>query len=658
MSKNLSKASIFLNLSYTPSKLFLLLVICSLVFTSLQAQDGRHWLSAGQNLSNTRHAANENKISAGNAGNLAKKWVFTTAGDVSATPAVDGQSVYFPDWAGYLYKVDAATGALQWKKEIKGYTGQTSGLARATPAISGNTLVIGAQLGNPTIGGHVLGINKNTGALLWKTKVDDHPAAIVTQSAVIHGNKAYVGVASMEEAFAANPFYPCCSFRGSLVCLDITTGQIVWKTYMVPNTPAATGDKAFSGNAVWGSTPVIDVKRNSVYITTGNNYTVPQAVLDCNVPGKTPAEVRACVMAVPGSAENLFDAIVSLDLNTGAIKWARSVIPFDAWTVACFFDGPNCPENAGPDYDFGQGAALFTVGTGANKRELLGAGQKSGIYWAVDPATGAEVWKTQVGPGGTLGGLQWGSAVDGNRIYTAIANNGFTEHTMTKGPGAGQKVKGGFWAALDAATGAVIWEYAATNPPTAGFFGPPGSVAVNTGMVTSANGVVFAGAMDAEGTMYAINAATGEKLWSFLSGGSISSGAAVVNGTVYWGSGYTNFGLGTPNNKLYAFHLPEENAITSRPKSIESLPAEGATGRGAISVYPSPAKDKMKVVSNDNSNIRSIQLFDLSGKLVKEIRPSGSPTYNLDLSALPAGTYMVYVSTTTMNKSAKLVLVH
>jgi polyvinyl alcohol dehydrogenase (cytochrome) len=57
--------------------------------------------------------------------------------------------------------------------------------------------------------------------------------------------------------------------------------------------------------------------------------------------------------------------------------------------------------------------------------------------------------------------------------------------------------------------------------------------------------------------MYALNAATGDVLWTFASGGSCLSGAAISQGHVFWGSGYSNFGLGAPNNKLYAFSLPK-----------------------------------------------------------------------------------------------------
>ena len=170
---------------------------------------------------------------------------------------------------------------------------------------------------------------------------------------------------------------------------------------------------------MWGSAPGVDPSRNQLYIATGNNYSIPP-------------EAQACVAAANGdpiltpqciSPEDHFDSIMAMDLKTCAVKWATRAIAFDAWTVDCirfFGDGDNCPEPAGPDYDFGQAPALFSVGKG---KQLVAAGQKSGQYWALDPATGQVQWVTQAGPGGTAGGLQWGSAVDGQRVYTANANS-------------------------------------------------------------------------------------------------------------------------------------------------------------------------------------------------------------------------------------------
>ena len=66
---------------------------------------------------------------------------------------------------------------------------------------------------------------------------------------------------------------PCCVSRGSVVAVDVKTGKIKWQTYMVPDNGGKTG--GYSGGGVWDSTPVIDPTRHSVYVGTGNNYSVP-----------------------------------------------------------------------------------------------------------------------------------------------------------------------------------------------------------------------------------------------------------------------------------------------------------------------------------------------------------------------------------------------
>lgn len=493
---------------------------------------GGLWTSAGQDLGNTRHQATESKISPSTVEKLDVKWVFNTDGDVSATPAVDGDTVYAPDWAGNLYALDRKTGAPRWVVSISAVTGVPADKARATPVVAQGKVIVGTQ-GPFGGGGQMIAFDKDTGAQLWATQLDSHPAAIVTQSATVHGGRVFVGVASQEEALAAvAPGYPCCSFRGSMLALDIDTGAILWKTTMAP--------EGFSGNAIWGSAPAVDAKRGQVYVATGNNYSVPQSVLDCvTAAGDDPAAQAACL-----PADNHFDSVLALDIATGAIRWATRALPYDAWTVDCIpfvGDGSNCPEPAGPDYDFGQAPALYTARGGDGKKvELVGAGQKSGQYWALNPDSGQVVWVTQAGPGGTAGGLQWGSAVDGQRVYTANANSNRVPWTLPSGA----ETLEGVWSALDASTGELLWQL---SPPNGGSASGPATVA---------NGVMFGCTLDALGHMYALNAATGQVLWSFASGGSCLSGAAISRGEVFWGSGYGNVGFGTPNNRLYAFTLP------------------------------------------------------------------------------------------------------
>lgn len=507
------------------------------LFPAGAAPGGANWTNAGGDFRNTRSQPSESRLTVGNVGGLVKKWEFATGGDVSATPAVADGHVYAPDWAGNLYSLNAKTGAQEWVASIAAASGVPFDKVRSTPAVTDSLVIVGTQGsifvpgGGP--GGQVMAFSRATGQLVWRTQADPHFAAIITQSPTVFDGRVYVGVASLEEALAAFvPGYQL-SFRGSMLSLDLATGSIVWQTYMAPT--------GYTGNAIWGSSPAIDTKRNQVLIATGNNYSVPQSVLDCvTAAGDDGTAQAACL-----PADDHFDSIMALDMTTGAVKWATRAIPYDAWTVDCIpfvGDGDLCPDPAGPDYDFGQAPALFTIkATGGKALDVVGAGQKSGQYWVLDAATGAVRWVTQAGPGGTAGGLQWGSAVDGNRVYTADANSNLVPWTL---PGGGTTTDG-VWTGLDANTGQILWE---TTPPHGGGASGP---------VTTANGIVFGCSLDAQGYMYALNGATGQVLWEFASGGSCLSGAAISNGTLYWGSGYSNFGFGTPNNKVYAFGLPK-----------------------------------------------------------------------------------------------------
>ena len=531
--------------------------------TAAAAQQSGLWTVSGHDSRNTRYQSEETRIGVANAPQLGVRWSVPTDGDVSATPAVDGQTTYFPDWAGLIYAVDRKTGALQWKVKVEDITGVPpsdgmggpGGVVRVTPAIAGNLLIMGDQGGRVGQGAKVFALDRKTGKQLWSTQIQGNGAdpgdtsfgaqfAIVTQSAVVDDTNpevAYVSTASWEEAMAAFiPGYMCCTFRGSVVALNTKTGQILWRTYMVPNVAG------YSGNGVWGSTAAIDRARNALYVTTGNNYSVPASVAACVEAAATPEAKRACL-----AADNYFDAIVALDLTSGQVKWATLSLPYDAWNVNCLISpfGNPCPEPDGPDYDFGQGPIRFSARINGQARDLVGAGQKSGIFWALDPDTGAVVWSTQVGPGGEMGGLQWGSASDGNRIYTVVNNSRGTAWTPA---GHSTPTTMGAWSALDPATGAILWQ---TPTPNAipGLGGAVGAVSV-------ANGVVYGCSF--AGTWAALHAATGATLWSQNSpnGEACAAGASISRGLVYWGTGYNQIMfLPVRPSALYAFGLPGDH---------------------------------------------------------------------------------------------------
>ena len=526
---------------------------------------GANWPAAGKDLRNTRNAGSESKLGPKTAAQLAAKWTYSADGDVTATPAVEGDFLYFPDTVGFLHKVNRKTGALVWKFPISKYTGIARDWARATPAIAGNVLILGNQNGkNLEIfgqlpvpqGAKVFGVDKNTGNLLWMTQVDSTTRSMVTTSAIVAKGTAYLGVASNEELVAGlvtkapNPFAPQFgnwqwTFRGNVVALDVKTGALKWKTYTVP--------EGYYGGSVWSSTPTVDLKRNQLYITTGDNFAIPDTALACAVANKAAGRDLLPCMA----ADDHFDSIVAMDLDTGKIKWGKRGLDYDNWNVGCglfvpgftFPPNDNCPNPKGPDWDFAQGAILM----GDDDDAVVGAGQKSGMFWAFKASNGALAWKTQVAPGGLTGGLQWGSAYDGERIYVAASNAG---PILGVGQDAqpwtlkdGSTTTSGGWAALDAKTGKVLWT---TKDPFGGR--AEGPVSVVNGVVLGCN-LEYNPANPALGAGHyvALNGKTGRMLWNSPTTGSCVAGAAIVGSTVYWGNGA---GRGTTPNAVYSFGLP------------------------------------------------------------------------------------------------------
>jgi polyvinyl alcohol dehydrogenase (cytochrome) len=401
---------------------------------------------------------------------------------------------------------------------------------------------------------NVLAFNRRTGALVWKTAVDEHAYSMITSNPVIAGSRIVVGVSSSEEDAAQSSDYHCCSFRGSVVSLNAATGRILWKFWTVPpnptdkrcgvydNTSETFAGCVDSGNAVW-NTPAIDVRKNTAYFGTGNNYTVTDAEFDCAKKAKAAGTSDDnCT-----NPDNRIESIIALDLTTGRLKWAKKLGGFDAWNYQCIFNpgATWCPGPYGTDYDFGSNTNLFSATIHGARHDIVGIGQKSGIYWALDANTGEVIWNTLVGPGSFLGGIEWGTATDGKRVYAGNGNLNKTVHTLQP---SGASHDGGSWTAMDPATGKIIWQ-----TPSKGVQ-PNGAL----GAVTVANDVVFGGAVSPSGdNMFAMDAATGTPLWSFAAGGSVNGGPAVVDGTVYWGAGYEHMsavGM-TGAKKLYAFSL-------------------------------------------------------------------------------------------------------
>jgi len=445
---------------------------------------------------------------------LKLKWAFGFEGDniVFAQPSVIGNNLFVGSASGKVRAMDARTGCTHW-------TFQAESAVRPAIAIvpvgKTHALLFGDRAGT------FYSLQSETGRVLWKKQVDDHAGARVTGSAVVHEGVIYIPVASGEETLARRDGYACCTFRGSVVALRVVDGSQVWKTYMISEAARKTGEGwGPSGAGIW-SAPTLDAKRGRLYVGTGNNYSEP--------------------------ATDTSDAIVAVDLKTGKIAWARQTRPGDILNGNCQAK-ENCP---GPDYDFGASPILANVDGG---RQLVLAGQKSGIVYALDPdKDGQIVWEARVGKGGVNGGVQWGMASDGKNLYAA------TSDVVRRGAAGYDPKQGGGLTALRIADGKQVW-YAA--PPACG--DKMGCSPAQSAAVTVIPGVVFSGSLD--GHLRAFSSEDGKVLWDFdtvrdfatvngvkANGGGVDGpGAVVASGMVFVGSGYQRTG-GMGGNVLLAF---------------------------------------------------------------------------------------------------------
>ncbi|KAK8996032.1 hypothetical protein V6N11_076282 [Hibiscus sabdariffa] len=522
---------------------FLLLLCLVSLLVSTPSADSTDWLSHGGNILNRRFADKENKISPETVSNLRLKWKFDAGKDITATPSVSNGAVYFPSWDGYLYAVKESDGSLIWKQNLQQLTGiNSTGVisnvsvtaSRTTPAVADDLLIIG--ISGPA---SIVAVKRSNGDFVWSTLLDENPSGSITMSGTYYDGNFYVGTSSQEEALSIEE---CCIFRGSFVKLNAKTGKILWQTFMLPDNFGSRGQ--YAGAAIWGSSPSIDVSRNLVYIATGNLYSAPQNITDCQERQNNQTQVPPTHSDECMEPDNHSDSFLALDLDTGNIKWFHQLGGYDVWLFACNnLSVPDCPPGPNPDADFGEAPMMLSIDVNGTQKDIVVAVQKSGFAWALDRDNGNIIWSTEAGPGGISGGGTWGAATDEERVYTNIVNSDGKNFTLK--PSTRNTTAGG-WVTMDAKTGQILWSIGDPSNGTA------------SGPVTVANGVLFGGSTYKEGPIYAMDAKSGEILWSYNTGATVFGGMSVSDGCIFIGHGYrVSFGVLSPNytagNSLFAF---------------------------------------------------------------------------------------------------------
>ncbi len=503
--------------------------------TIKQPTTSASWSNWGAGLANTRfQPAKEAGIEARDVPRLTLKWAFAfpDTSTMRSQPAVSGGRVFAGGQDGSVFALDTATGCVYWSTVVQSQvrSGITVGEIAAKPAVF---------FGDSA--GYIYALDGNTGKQLWKMRPDEHAASTVTATPVFHQGRLYVGSASREETLSIAPAYPCCTFRGSESALDAATGKVLWKTYTIAEAarqrPKSKNGAALlgpSGAGVW-TAPALDPERDTMYITTGDNYSDPPT--------------------------SMSDAVAALRMSTGEILWSRQFTAKDAWNSSCQLPGKvNCPDSDGPDFDFASSAILTTL---PNGRRVLLLGQKSAVIYGVDPdRRGETIWQARIGEGGTVGGIEWGSSTDGRNVYVALSDIRFQ---VERKPGSNDRTyqldasKGGGIFAFRIDNGERMWQ---TPPPGCGDRRPCSPA--QSAAVTAIPGVVWSGSED--GHLRAYSTANGKIIWDYDTareyktinglpgrGGAIDvAGPVVAGGMLFTVSGYPARGS-LPGNVLLAF---------------------------------------------------------------------------------------------------------
>ena len=481
---------------------------------------GPQWNGWGRDLANSRFQPKPG-FTVDQIPRLKVKWAFSYPGTKNTQPLVFGDRVFVASMSGKVYSLDAASGCVHWRYDWRGGARASMTIGKLMSAPSGWAL----YLGDDRMFVHAF--DAASGKQLWEVRVGDHKVGRITGSPALADGVLYVPLSASEESQGNVAAYPCCTFIGTVVAVDATTGKIRWsqpildeRPHPTRTNPAGTQMYGPAGGALW-SAPTVDRKRGLLYVSSGDSYTE---------------------VSHPAS-----DAVIAMELATGKIRWVNQVLAEDNF-MSGTINGPL--GKRGPDYDFGSSPHLVDVGGG---RQLVITGNKSAIVYAMDPDTGKTVWQTpKLGSGGAGGGVEWGSATDGKVFYAPIADR----PSATGRPGI---------AALSVVDGHVLWQADAPKGQPCNV--PSGRCApAYSQAATAIPGAIFTGAQD--GRLRAYSAADGRLLWDFdttqpqdtvngvkaAPGGSLDMGGPVIaGGMMFLHSGYG--GSAGPSNLLLALTL-------------------------------------------------------------------------------------------------------
>ena len=483
----------------------------------------RGWPSHGYDHRNTRATPLETNLSPANASGLVLKWdldlgaqIGGGANGVTSTPTVGNGLVYATSWNGFVVAAKQKSGGIKWKYDTQ--SGTVNGVQSSATLTADGRLIVGDSRSVV----HCLAAT--SGKVLWKAAIGDPAVDHIWASPTVVGNRVYVGVASHNDN-------PCT--HGRLVALDLDTGTVLWTHKTVPDRICDSDTSiACTSDADCGTGTCVDARGAGVTATVATDPSGSFVYMD----------TVGC-FTFPSIGEE--DSILKLDAATGAVVWKTRVDPPEQFG-ACANDGSiecrdsaDCAFVSGPctrtaihhDFGFLNGPLLVEADDGVGgTRELVVSGSKDGSLYARDPADGSEVWTRAAAPKPVTPAFAGFGLFNGavgfvsNRFVAAL--NDFVpalasppEHLMAFSP----------------VDGSTVWQ---------------DEIGASWGSIGAGGGLVVVGTLAAD-VLYVYDATTGTRLATLTMPDTVTSGAAIVDGTIYVG-----YGIAGQAGGVRAFGLP------------------------------------------------------------------------------------------------------
>lgn len=488
-------------------------------------------------------------------------------GVVHATPAVVAGEVYFGTATFPAFYKLAPDGTLLWKYRNPSRPSvlpPASGApvteklrtAASQAGIFSSALVAGDRVFFADTGGWMYCLDARSGAERWKvdTRSPQFPGShfnnLLMASPILADGKVIFGGGTLEQLFAGTEGYPGSTGRGFVVAVVPATGKIVWKFDVGPKPQkldppvVVTGDWGKSRftygpatSSVW-STPTYDSETNSLFFGTDVNTAPRQPTVD----NPTVSTEDSC-------------AVVCLDAANGQRKWSTQLNPGDMWVNAMRAYDPQ--TGLYKDGAVGDSPKVLTVMLNDQQIKVVGVGCKNGGFFVLQVEDGKVLRHTPLYTGppthpparhdprvlalpSPIGGLQSGCATDGRTIFT----NGIDAlrlGTQSNPQAAGQVPTGGRVTATSADLAVERWRHERPKIAQLGgtlekpMYRNVGDI-VGSGIALG-NGVAYFTAVGS-GKLIALDAATGVVLKE-IDIGPVFAGPSLSRGHVYVGGGNT-----------------------------------------------------------------------------------------------------------------------